>query len=62
MSALDDLRTLAKRPTETWIADLDRHTRAAAAIMTEIHGGEWKVTICHETFFVLICPKRDVPA
>lgn len=34
MTALDDLRALAKQPTETWLDDLEYHANGLADAMT----------------------------
>lgn len=59
MSEIEKLKALASAPTETWLADLDRHARGVAETMGNIHGGHWNVSINHQTCVVLIAQRVD---
>lgn len=59
MTCLDDLRELAKAPTVDWLENLDRHTKGVAEAMTAIHGGRYRIVVCHERCLVMVVPVRD---
>jgi hypothetical protein len=59
MSALDELRTLAEKPTAPWLHDLDHHCKGVADAMTAIHGGRWRVIVNHRTCFVVVSKIAD---
>lgn len=54
MNGIEKLKALASNPTETWLADLDRHALGVAEAMTAIHGGRYNVVINHETCLVMV--------
>jgi hypothetical protein len=59
MTALDDLRALAKQPTETWLDDLEYHANGLADAMTAIHGGIFNIVINHRAGQVLIAQQHE---
>ena len=49
MTRVEELKALAEKPTETWMADLEYHAECVRKIMQEIHGGRFKYSITHKS-------------
>lgn len=59
MTALDQLRALAKHPPRQWLDDLERHANGVADAMTAIHGGIFNIVINHRAGQVLIAQQHE---
>lgn len=57
--AMAGLRAIASDPNVGWLQELDRHTQAAARIMSKIHGGNWCVTADHHDGFLILIMRSD---
>lgn len=52
--AMTELRSIATQPAFDWLEQLNYHTECIADIMAEIHGGDYRSAINHETCLVMI--------
>lgn len=61
MSRVEELKALAEKPTETWLADLEYHAECVRKIMQEIHGGRFNYSISHRrTPLVMVAQRIEV--
>lgn len=60
MNAISQIKSKAIKEGSALLESIDMTTRVLAGMMREVHGGDWRTDIDHDTGFIVIRKRADM--